>query len=69
MLIFNFRLVKKKSGPGLKLSNLMNIGKKKISSLEGPEKCVETSGRLVQTCCRCSFSINIYKCRVKLSIN
>ncbi|MCI4384329.1 hypothetical protein PGIGA_G00037480 [Pangasianodon gigas] len=38
--------VKKKSGAGLKLSNLMNIGKKKISSLEGPEKCVETSGYL-----------------------
>ncbi|XP_060795910.1 actin filament-associated protein 1-like 2 [Neoarius graeffei] len=38
--------VKKKSGPGLKLSNLMNIGKKKISFLEGPEKCVETSGYL-----------------------
>ncbi|XP_047673463.1 actin filament-associated protein 1-like 2 isoform X3 [Tachysurus fulvidraco] len=38
--------VKKKSGTGLKLSNLMNIGKKKISSLEGPEKCVDTSGYL-----------------------
>ncbi|XP_026770782.3 actin filament-associated protein 1-like 2 [Pangasianodon hypophthalmus] len=38
--------VKKKSGAGLKLSNLMNIGKKKISSLESPEKCVETSGYL-----------------------
>ncbi|XP_058262476.1 actin filament-associated protein 1-like 2 [Hemibagrus wyckioides] len=38
--------VKRKSGPGLKLSNLMNIGKKKISSLDGPEKCVETSGYL-----------------------
>ncbi|MCJ8738567.1 hypothetical protein PDJAM_G00037280 [Pangasius djambal] len=38
--------VKKKSCAGLKLSNLMNIGKKKISSLEGPEKCVETSGYL-----------------------
>ncbi|KAK3529550.1 hypothetical protein QTP70_031969 [Hemibagrus guttatus] len=38
--------VKRKSGPGLKLSNLMNIGKKKISSLDSPEKCVETSGYL-----------------------
>lgn len=38
--------VKKKSSAGLKLSNLMNIGKKKISSLEGPEKCVDTSGYL-----------------------
>lgn len=26
------------------LSNLMNIGKKKTSSLENPEKCVDTSG-------------------------
>ncbi|XP_066520607.1 actin filament-associated protein 1-like 2 [Hoplias malabaricus] len=38
--------VKKKYGTGLKLSNLMNIGKKKSSSLESPEKCVETSGYL-----------------------
>ncbi|XP_007259330.3 actin filament-associated protein 1-like 2 isoform X1 [Astyanax mexicanus] len=38
--------VKKKYGAGLKLSNLMNIGKKKISSLESPEKCVDTSGYL-----------------------
>ncbi|XP_062859131.1 actin filament-associated protein 1-like 2 isoform X2 [Trichomycterus rosablanca] len=38
--------VKKKYGSGLKLSNLMNIGKKMISSLEGSEKCVETSGYL-----------------------
>ncbi|TSK14748.1 Actin filament-associated protein 1-like 2 [Bagarius yarrelli] len=38
--------VKRKSGAGLKLSNLINIGKKKISSLECPEKCVETSGYL-----------------------
>lgn len=36
--------VKKKYGAGLKFSNLMNIGKKKTSSLEGPEKCVDTSG-------------------------
>lgn len=48
MLIFNFLLVKKKSSTGLKLSNLMNIGKKKILSLEGPETRVETSGRYVQ---------------------
>lgn len=26
------------------LSNLMNIGKKKASSLDNPEKCVDTSG-------------------------
>ncbi|XP_072522865.1 actin filament-associated protein 1-like 2 [Salminus brasiliensis] len=38
--------VKKKYGAGLKLSNLMNIGKKKISSLESPEKCMDTSGYL-----------------------
>ncbi|XP_067285734.1 actin filament-associated protein 1-like 2 isoform X2 [Pseudorasbora parva] len=35
--------VKKKYG---KFSNLMNIGKKKISSLESPEKTVDTSGYL-----------------------
>ncbi|XP_011604547.1 actin filament-associated protein 1-like 2 isoform X1 [Takifugu rubripes] len=38
--------VKKKYGPGLMLSNLMNLGKKKSSSLENPEKCVDTSGYL-----------------------
>ncbi|XP_044033635.1 actin filament-associated protein 1-like 2 isoform X2 [Siniperca chuatsi] len=38
--------VKKKSSAGLKFSNLMNIGKKKPSSLESPEKCVDTSGYL-----------------------
>ncbi|CAG12611.1 unnamed protein product, partial [Tetraodon nigroviridis] len=38
--------VKKKYGPGLMLSNLMNIGKKKLSSLDNPEKCVDTSGYL-----------------------
>ncbi|XP_041117027.1 actin filament-associated protein 1-like 2 [Polyodon spathula] len=36
--------VKKKYGAGLKLSNFMNIGKKKCSSLDSPEKCVDTSG-------------------------
>uniref|UniRef100_A0A3Q3X0N7 PH domain-containing protein n=1 Tax=Mola mola TaxID=94237 RepID=A0A3Q3X0N7_MOLML len=34
---------KKKYGAGLMFSNLMNIGKKKPSSLESPEKCVDTS--------------------------
>ncbi|XP_027145388.1 actin filament-associated protein 1-like 2 isoform X2 [Larimichthys crocea] len=38
--------VKKKSSTGLKFSNLMNIGKKKTSLLESPEKCVDTSGYL-----------------------
>ncbi|XP_031170996.2 actin filament-associated protein 1-like 2 [Sander lucioperca] len=38
--------VKKKCGAGLKFSNLMNIGKKKPSSLESQEKCVDTSGYL-----------------------
>ncbi|KAM7370783.1 hypothetical protein PAMP_010304 [Pampus punctatissimus] len=38
--------VKKKCSAGLKFSNLMNIGKKKPSSLESPEKCVDTSGYL-----------------------
>lgn len=36
--------VKKKYGAGLKFSNIMNIGKKKHSLLENPEKCVDTSG-------------------------
>uniref|UniRef100_A0A3B4EV46 Actin filament-associated protein 1-like 2 n=1 Tax=Pundamilia nyererei TaxID=303518 RepID=A0A3B4EV46_9CICH len=34
---------KKKYGAGLMFSNLMNIGKKKPSALESPEKCVDTS--------------------------
>ncbi|KAJ8365180.1 hypothetical protein SKAU_G00140110 [Synaphobranchus kaupii] len=38
--------VKKKHGPGLKFSNLMNIGKKKTSSLDSPEKSVDISGFL-----------------------
>ncbi|XP_054624112.1 actin filament-associated protein 1-like 2 [Dunckerocampus dactyliophorus] len=38
--------VKKKYSTGLKFSNLMNIGKKKASSLENAEKCVDTSGYL-----------------------
>ncbi|XP_061088187.1 actin filament-associated protein 1-like 2 isoform X2 [Conger conger] len=38
--------VKKKHGPGLKFSNLMNIGKKKTSSLDSPEKSIDTSGIL-----------------------
>ncbi|KAK2820413.1 hypothetical protein Q5P01_023372 [Channa striata] len=38
--------VKKKSGAGLMFSNLINIGKKKTSSLETPDKCVDTSGYL-----------------------
>lgn len=38
--------VKKKHGGGLKFSNLMNIGKKKMSSFDSPEKCVDTSGYL-----------------------
>ncbi|XP_037319909.2 actin filament-associated protein 1-like 2 isoform X2 [Pungitius pungitius] len=37
---------KKRYGGGLKFSNLMNIGKKKPSSMEIPEKCVDTSGYL-----------------------
>lgn len=34
------------------LSNLMNLGKKKPSSLDNPEKCVDTSGEEdhVHTC-------------------
>lgn len=36
---------KKRYGAALRLSNLINIGKKKPSALEGPEKTMETSGR------------------------
>lgn len=36
--------MKKKHGPALRFSNLMNIGKKKLSSQESPDKCVDTSG-------------------------
>lgn len=36
--------MKKKYGSALKFSNLMNIGKKKPSSQESPDKCVDTSG-------------------------
>uniref|UniRef100_A0A8C7AN51 Actin filament-associated protein 1-like 2 n=1 Tax=Neovison vison TaxID=452646 RepID=A0A8C7AN51_NEOVI len=38
--------VKKKSSPGLKLSNLMNLGRKKSTSLEPPDKSLETSSYL-----------------------
>lgn len=62
-LISIIHSVKKKSGAGLKLSTLMNIGKKKILSLEGPETSVETSGKFMQTYCRSSVSstAKIYK--------
>ncbi|XP_039337813.1 actin filament-associated protein 1-like 2 isoform X5 [Mauremys reevesii] len=39
-------LVKKKGTTGLKLSNLMNLGRKKSSSLESPERTLETSSYL-----------------------
>lgn len=35
--------VKKKCSPGLKLSNLMNLGRKKSALLEPPERSLETS--------------------------
>ncbi|XP_040848002.1 actin filament-associated protein 1-like 2 isoform X6 [Ochotona curzoniae] len=38
--------VKKKCSAGLKLSNLMNLGRKKSSSLEPPERSLETSSYL-----------------------
>nr|XP_019580759.1 PREDICTED: actin filament-associated protein 1-like 2 isoform X2 [Rhinolophus sinicus] len=38
--------VKKKCSPGLKLSNLMNLGRKKSTSLEPPERSLETSSYL-----------------------
>ncbi|XP_071605567.1 actin filament-associated protein 1-like 2 isoform X4 [Heliangelus exortis] len=38
--------VKKKGTTGLKLSNLMNLGRKKSSSLDSPERSLETSSYL-----------------------
>ncbi|OCT69720.1 actin filament-associated protein 1-like 2 [Xenopus laevis] len=38
--------VKKKVTSGLKLSNLMNLGRKKSTSMESPEKALETSNYL-----------------------
>ncbi|XP_030058544.1 actin filament-associated protein 1-like 2 isoform X2 [Microcaecilia unicolor] len=38
--------VKKKGTSGLKLSNLMNLGRKKSSSMESPERSLETSSYL-----------------------
>ncbi|KAM6067455.1 actin filament-associated protein 1-like 2 isoform 2-T2 [Chlamydotis macqueenii] len=38
--------VKKKGSTGLKLSNLMNLGRKKSSSLDSPERSLETSSYL-----------------------
>ncbi|XP_040480466.1 actin filament-associated protein 1-like 2 isoform X4 [Ursus maritimus] len=38
--------VKKKSSPGLKLSNLMNLGRKKSTTLEPPDRSLETSSYL-----------------------
>ncbi|XP_040291130.1 actin filament-associated protein 1-like 2 [Bufo bufo] len=38
--------VKKKGSSGLKLSNLMNLGRKKSASMESPEKTLETSNYL-----------------------
>nr|KAF6454579.1 actin filament associated protein 1 like 2 [Rousettus aegyptiacus] len=38
--------VKKKSSAGLKLSNLMNLGRKKSTSLEPPERSLETASYL-----------------------
>ncbi|NXO79012.1 AF1L2 protein, partial [Sitta europaea] len=38
--------VKKKGTTGLKLSNLMNLGRKKSSSLDSPERALETSSYL-----------------------
>lgn len=40
---FSFLVVKKKGTTGLKLSNLMNLGRKKSSSLDSPERSLETS--------------------------
>ncbi|KFP90473.1 Actin filament-associated protein 1-like 2, partial [Apaloderma vittatum] len=39
-------VVKKKGTTGLKLSNLMNLGRKKSSSLDSPERSLETSSYL-----------------------
>lgn len=41
----SFLVVKKKGTAGLKLSNLMNLGRKKSSSLDSPERSLETSSK------------------------
>uniref|UniRef100_A0A8C5T464 Actin filament-associated protein 1-like 2 n=1 Tax=Malurus cyaneus samueli TaxID=2593467 RepID=A0A8C5T464_9PASS len=43
---FSFLIVKKKGTTGLKLSNLMNLGRKKSSSMDSPERSLETSSYL-----------------------
>uniref|UniRef100_A0A8D2Q1M7 Actin filament-associated protein 1-like 2 n=1 Tax=Zosterops lateralis melanops TaxID=1220523 RepID=A0A8D2Q1M7_ZOSLA len=45
-LICTDRTIKKKGTTGLKLSNLMNLGRKKSSSLDSPERSLETSSYL-----------------------
>lgn len=40
-----FLVVKKKGTTGLKLSNLMNLGRKKSSSMDSPERSLETSSK------------------------
>lgn len=50
--------VKKKHGTGLKFSNLMNIGKKKTSSLDSPEKSVDTSGNIIKHICQLPPQVN-----------
>lgn len=44
----SFLVVKKKGTTGLKLSNLMNLGRKKSSSLDSPERSLETSSKWQQ---------------------
>ena len=51
--------MKKKYGAGLMFSNLMNIGKKKVSSLESQEKSVDTSGKQKSTSLYMSFSVQM----------
>lgn len=43
--VFFISVVKKKGTTGLKLSNLMNLGRKKSSSLDSPERSLETSSK------------------------
>lgn len=46
LIVFSLLLtVKKKCSTGLKLSNLMNLGRKKSTSLEPPERSLETSSK------------------------
>ncbi|XP_056385588.1 actin filament-associated protein 1-like 2 isoform X2 [Hyla sarda] len=66
--------VKKKGSSGLKLSNLMNLGRKKSASMDSPEKTLETSNYLnvlinshwkSRYCCVKDGQLHVYQDRNK----